>query len=354
VYQAQAASNIFNPFPSIAQAGVEGRRPTGAEVGMDAGFLAAGFLPVGKALQGLKFINRGSRNVAEPGVNYVEAVLPEAQRVNPEDAVGSMRILPDGTVGQIFVEPAYRRQGIATEMWNYANRQGLNPAHSPAVDQTAAGKAWVASLGNPNMARPALETGEAITARRDAINRLLNEEGPQAINQFLNNPLTAYLPTINPGLLSKFFAETSERIPKGTQMFRAPSKGEVESRLPREIGAEYTPGTIRSAGGPSDLQRLGEVLGGKTVGDLTGGNQSYAPGLASITAKEDLPGILDINEFLARYAGQYGGQGRPAIAPTSKFNVESVLGPQIRYRVNDFRPGVGEVPPTWYLDAYNR
>jgi hypothetical protein len=219
---------------------------------------------------------------------------------------------------------------------------GLIPFGGPAI--RAGGQA----------ARPALETGEAIAARRDAIQRLLNDEGPQAINQFLNNPLTAYLPTINPGLLSKFFAETSERIPKGTQMFRAPSKGEVESRLPREIGAEYTPGTIRSAGGPSDLQRLGEVLGGKTVGDLTGGNQSYAPGLASITAKEDLPGILDINEFLARYAGQYGGQGRPAIAPTSKFNVESVLGPQIRYRVNDFRPGVGEVPPTWYLDAYNR
>jgi GNAT superfamily N-acetyltransferase len=173
VYQAQAASNIFNPFPSIAQAGVEGRRPTGAEVGTDAGFLAAGFLPVGKALQGLKFINRGSRNVAEPGVNYVEAVLPEAQRVNPEDAVGSMRILPDGTVGQIFVEPAYRRQGIATEMWNYANRQGLNPAHSPAVDQTAAGKAWVASLGNP---RPGLTvTGTGDAGRLSALVRRLNK-----------------------------------------------------------------------------------------------------------------------------------------------------------------------------------
>ena len=252
VYQAQAAGNVFNPFPSVAQAGVEGRAPTRSEVGMDAGFLAAGFLPVGK------------------------------------------------------------------------------------------------------LARPALETGEAIAARRQAIQRLLNDEGPQAINQFLNNPLTAYLPTINPGVLNRFFAETSERIPAGTQMFRAPSKGEVQSRLPREIGAEYTPGTIRSAGGASDLQRLGEVLGGKNLGDITGGNQSYAPGLASITAREDLPGILDINEFLGRYAGQYGGLNRPPIAPTSKFNVESVLGPQIRYRVRDFQPGVGEVPPTWYLDAFNR
>ena len=220
---------------------------------------------------------------------------------------------------------------------------GLIPIGGPGIK--AAGQA----------ARPALETADAITARRDAINRLLNEEGPQAINQFLGNPLTGYLPTLNPGLLNRFFAETSERIPKGTEMFRAPSKGEVQSRLPREVGAEYAPGTVRSAGGASDLQKLGEVLGGKTLADLTGGNQSYAPGLASITAREDLPGILDINEFLARYAGQSGGMGRPAIGSfKSNFNVESVLGPQVRYRVRDFNPGAGEVPPTWYLDAFNR
>jgi hypothetical protein len=173
VAQTAAANNIFNPFPSIAQAGLEGRNPTGAEAGLDAGFLAAGFLPVGKALQGLKFINRGSRNPAEPGVRYVEAVLPEAQRVNPEDAVGRMRILPSGTVGQIFVEPNFRRQGIATEMWNYANRKGLNPVHSPVADQTAAGKAWIASLGN---SRPGLTvTGTGDAGRLAALVRRLNK-----------------------------------------------------------------------------------------------------------------------------------------------------------------------------------
>jgi len=220
---------------------------------------------------------------------------------------------------------------------------GLIPFGGPAIK--AAGQA----------ARPALETGEAIAARRDAINRLLNDEGPQAIQQYLNNPLTGYLGTLNRSILNRFFKETPERIPKGTQMFRAPSKGEVQSRLPREIGAEYTPGTIRSAGGSSDLQRLGEVLEGKTLNSITGGNQSYAPGIASITAMDDLPGILDINEFLARYAGQYGGMSRPAIGSTpSNYNIESVLGPQIRYSVRDFKPGVGNVPPTWFLNAYNR
>jgi len=350
--QGRGFLDFLNPAPSLTSAVAERRAPRPADVALDAGFLAAGFLPVGKALQGLKFINRGSRNPAQPGVRYVEAVLPEAQRVNPEDAVGRMMILPDGRVGQIFVEPNFRRQGIATEMWNYANREGLNPVHSPVADQTAAGKAWIASLG-AQAARPALETGEAIAARRDAINRLLNDEGPQAIQQYLNNPLTGYLGTLNRSILNRFFRETPERIPRGTEMYRAPSKGEVQSKLPREIGAEYTPGTIRSAGGASDLQKLGELFDRGTLG--TGGNQSYAPGIASITAMDDLPGILDINEFLARYAGQYGGMGRPAIGSTpSNYNIESVLGPQIRYSVRDFQPGVGDVPPTWFLNAYSR
>jgi len=56
VAQTAAANNIFNPFPSIAQAGLEGRNPTGAEAGLDAGFLAAGLLPVGKAASQLNSI----------------------------------------------------------------------------------------------------------------------------------------------------------------------------------------------------------------------------------------------------------------------------------------------------------
>jgi hypothetical protein len=209
--------------------------------------------------------------------------------------------------------------------------------------------------GAGQAARPALETGEAIAERRNDLERLLNDEGPQAINEFLRNPLTGYLGTLNWSTLNKFFRETPERIPRGTEMFRAPSKGEVQSRLPREIGAVYAPGTVRSAGGPADLQKLGDVLEGKKLDSVTGGNQSYAPGLASITAMDDLPGILDINEFLARYAGQYGGQGRPAIGSTvSNYSVESVLGPQVRYSVRDFQPGINGVPPTWYLNAYAR
>ncbi len=259
--QGRGFLDFLNPAPSLTSAVAEGRAPRPADVALDAGLFAAGFIP--------------------------------------------------------FAGPGIRGAGQA--------------------------------------ARPALETGEAIAARRNAIERLLNDEGPQAINEFLRNPLTGYLGTLNRSTLNKFFRETPERIPRGTEMFRAPSKGEVQSRLPREVGAVYAPGTVRSAGGPADLQKLGDVLEGKKLDSVTGGNQSYAPGLASITAMDDLPGILDINEFLSRYAGQYAGQGRPPIGSTvSNYSVESVLGPQVRYSVRDFQPGVNGVPPTWYLNAYSR
>jgi len=42
-------SNPLNPVPGISKALIEGRKPTGAEVGLDAGFLAAGLIPFGKA-----------------------------------------------------------------------------------------------------------------------------------------------------------------------------------------------------------------------------------------------------------------------------------------------------------------
>jgi hypothetical protein len=83
VYQAQAAGNIFNPFPSIAQAGVEGRRPTGAEVGTDAGFLAAGFLPVGKAASQLAAIVNRLNKSTDVGDFMTERAL---QNRRPNDA----------------------------------------------------------------------------------------------------------------------------------------------------------------------------------------------------------------------------------------------------------------------------
>jgi hypothetical protein len=56
VAKSAAATNIFNPVPLATEAFNEGRVPTTAEAGLDAGFLAAGFLPVGKAASRLSAI----------------------------------------------------------------------------------------------------------------------------------------------------------------------------------------------------------------------------------------------------------------------------------------------------------
>jgi len=56
IAKSAAATNIFNPVPLATEAVNEGRLPTGAEAGLDAGFLAAGFLPVGKAASRLAAI----------------------------------------------------------------------------------------------------------------------------------------------------------------------------------------------------------------------------------------------------------------------------------------------------------
>lgn len=56
VAKSAAATNIFNPVPLATEAFNEGRVPSAAEAGLDAGLLAAGFLPVGKAASRLNAI----------------------------------------------------------------------------------------------------------------------------------------------------------------------------------------------------------------------------------------------------------------------------------------------------------
>jgi len=55
--------------------------------------------------------------------------------------VGFMRLEPsDGMVGNVYVNAADRRNGVATGMWNFAREQGLNPQHSDI--QTKDGRGW--------------------------------------------------------------------------------------------------------------------------------------------------------------------------------------------------------------------
>ena len=251
--------------------------------------------------------------------------------------------------------PAVAQSAAETNIFNpvpsitRAANEGRLPTRSEVG--TDAAFAAVGMLPFGKGARPALETAEAIAARRNAIERLLNIQGPGALDEYLKRPLSAYLPTMNPGVLQQFFRETSERIPMGTQMYRAPSAGQVAPRqysqsvsLPREVGAEWLPGRIQSTAGSEDLQRLGGLIRGLTPD--TGGAQTYAPGMVAIEAMEDLPGIYNLNDFLARF-------NNPRFA-RSNFGTESVLGPQTRYVVRDYVPAGVDGFPTWYLNAYAR
>jgi hypothetical protein len=190
----------------------------------------------------------------------------------------------------------------------------------------------------------AIETAATQAARRNALSSLLNVDGPAAVNEYLMRPTTAYRPNLNQGLLERLFREIPDRIPRGTEMFRAPSEGEVTSRLPKQVGAEYLPNRVRSTGGAADLQFLGELLEGQTKQAQTGGGQSRAPGLVKITAMEDLPGLRDINEYLRRFPDRGFTQ--------SNFTTESVLGPKTRYVVQGYTPPTGANPATWQLGAY--
>ena len=69
------------------------------------------------------------------------------------DYVGELEWFSRGNnhISNIFVEPNHRRQGIATDMWNYAHEvakttRGVQPPrHSP--DRTDDGDAWAKSTG---------------------------------------------------------------------------------------------------------------------------------------------------------------------------------------------------------------
>ena len=69
------------------------------------------------------------------------------------DYVGELEWFSRGNnhISNIFVEPNYRRQGVATDMWNYAHEiakttRGVQPPrHSP--DRTDDGDAWAKSTG---------------------------------------------------------------------------------------------------------------------------------------------------------------------------------------------------------------
>ena len=183
-----------------------------------------------------------------------------------------------------------------------------------------------------------------ISAARDQANERVRGLIGDNMSQYLGNANRVYDYPSRSDDVARFFELGDEFIPGGTEMYRVPSAGEVLKRLPREVGAIYKPGSIKSAASSSDLQQLGEVLTNPAL--ATGGNQIAAPGLAQIFTRQDIPGIKNLTEFLSRYKLD------PRARKYSQFNNEFVLGPNTSYRVQDFRPAVGSNPPSWTLEAF--
>jgi hypothetical protein len=203
----------------------------------------------------------------------------------------------------------------------------------------------------------AIETLSTQNKRTQALQELLDEQGPRAVHEYLNFPLTAYSNYINKPLLAKYFKETSEYIPRGQQMYRALTPDEVGTSnflsLPRKVGDWWRPEVIKSAAGSDDLQRLGQLADGML--DTGGGQRMGRSGFAQIEARGDIPGISNINEFLDNYTHlKPAYRVKNPVAGTSNFNSEAVIGPGTQYRLRDFRPQVGtsQVPPHWTFDAY--
>jgi GNAT superfamily N-acetyltransferase len=77
----------------------------------------------------------------------VNAYHPRARWVGLPGWVGQMDFDPDtGVVNGIEVDPEHRRKGVATAMWDYAQKHAsVKPRHSPS--RTPEGDAWAKSLG---------------------------------------------------------------------------------------------------------------------------------------------------------------------------------------------------------------
>jgi len=59
--------------------------------------------------------------------------------------IGVMQVMHGGEIAHVEVDDAHQRQGVATALWNHAEKLGLEPRHSDVM--TKEGRAWAKSLG---------------------------------------------------------------------------------------------------------------------------------------------------------------------------------------------------------------
>lgn len=80
------------------------------------------------------------------GMTTVVAKHPETG-----EHIGWMELRPRSGGGHdvhdLDVDPDHLRQGIATQMWQYAKENGLDPHHTPGA-QSDEGEAWAKAVGD--------------------------------------------------------------------------------------------------------------------------------------------------------------------------------------------------------------
>lgn len=85
-------------------------------------------------------------------IDHVEDILGVAVRAIVDEQVigfllltGSFEHIDGGRfVRNIMVDEKYRRQGVATKLWDYAVENGFKPRHD--AEKTADGVAWASSV----------------------------------------------------------------------------------------------------------------------------------------------------------------------------------------------------------------
>ncbi len=173
---------------------------------------------------------------------------------------------------------------------------------------------------------------KAVAAKTAA--KKVTGKSAKALKDYIANPKTGYSENLNKKALDSFVAKN--KIAAGSEMYRTLTPGELgRIKAATDAGLDYKPGQVRSVGGASDLQKLGQSMS-RTGGVQFGGANDVANTIAKITAMEDLQGIKNVNRF-----GQL-----------SELNEEGLLGPKTRYKVLNSTPATKTSPGIMNLGAY--
>ena len=158
----------------------------------------------------------------------------------------------------------------------------------------------------------------------------------QALVDFIKNPKTAYSANLNKVQLESLVNKST--IPAGLEMYRTLTPGELARiKAATDAGLDYKPGQVRSFGGSSDLQTLGDSMSSKGSTRFGGAND-MARTIAQITAMEKIQGIQNVNRF----------------GMLSQLNQEGILGPNTRYKLLSSTPATATTPGFMRFGAFLR